>query len=411
MHHAEAHADGSAPAGKVLNHPFVAQGDPELIDSPDDLAGFMDHVREEGCFAYDTEFIGEETFIPKICLLQLATRSRIALIDPFAFDDRALDAVWGAVCDASLTTIVHAGGQDIEAAQRFVRQPAQSLIDTQIAAGFLGMPWPTSLANVVQSVTDLRLNKGHTFTEWDSRPLTKSQLAYAADDVRYLPLVWHLQKERLDAQGRTRWAISESSESLRSVESFEPESQVRRASRGLGLRPRVMTVLRELVVLRYSIAQVKNLPPRTVLPDSPMLEVARRKVTSIEEMLAIRGFPRQTATDHGDEILRTIEMARELPIEHDRIWASVEEGAEDRTRIDALWSIITMRSISMGIATALILTRGQLSRWYLSRNVSAEPLFAANTWRHEAIGHWLDGFLDGRETLRLGWKDGGPVVP
>ena len=100
-----------------------------------------------------------------------------------------------------------------------------------------------------------------------------------------------------------------------------------------------------------------------------------------------------------------------MPIERDRIWITPEESAEDRTRIDALWSIITMRSISMGIATALILNRGQLSRWYLGRNTTPEPLFPSNSWRQEAIGQWIDAFLDGRETLNLGWKDGGPVVP
>lgn len=411
MHHAEAHADEAPAASKVMVHPFVPQGDPELIESRAGLDNFMEHVRAEGSFAYDTEFIGEETFIPNICLLQLATRTRIALIDPFAFDAEALEQVWNAVCDPTLTTIVHAGGQDIEAAQRRTNRQALNVIDTQIAAGFLGMPWPTSLVNVVQAVANLRLNKGHTFTEWDSRPLSKSQLSYAADDVRYLPLVWHLQKERLEAASRTAWTISESADSLRSIEEFEPESQVRRAARGLGLRPRVMTVLRELVILRYSIAKEKNLPPRTVMPDSPMLEAARRKMKSISELEEIRGFPRQTATEFGEAILQTIETARNLPIERDRIWITPEESAEDRTRIDALWSIITMRSISMGIATALILNRGQLSRWYLGRNTTAEPLFPSNSWRQEAIGQWIDAFLDGRETLNLGWKDGGPVVP
>ncbi len=411
MHHAEAHADESPAASQVMVHPFVPQGEPELIETRAGLDNFMDHIRAEGSFAYDTEFIGEETFIPKICLLQLATRTRIALIDPFAFDAEDLEIVWNAVCDPTLITIVHAGGQDIEAAQRRTNRQALNVIDTQIAAGFLGMPWPTSLVNVVQAVAGLRLNKGHTFTEWDSRPLSKSQLSYAADDVRYLPLIWHLQSEKLNDANRTAWAISESVESLRSIEEFDPESQVRRAARGLGLRPRVMTILRELVILRYSIAKAKNLPPRTVMPDSAMLEAARRKMKSIDEIEEIRGFPRQTATEFGEAILRTIEDARNLPIERDRIWINPEESAEDRTRIDALWSIITMRSISMGIATALILNRGQLSRWYLGRTTTAEPLFAASSWRQDAIGKWIDAFLDGRETLSLGWKDGGPVVP
>lgn len=411
MHHAEAHADAAPMPSKVIDHPFVPQGEPQLIDTVIDLDEFMNHVQAEGTFAYDTEFIGEETFIPKICLVQLATRSRIALVDPLAFTDEALARVWNAVADPALVTIVHAGAQDIYAAQRQTNRTALNVIDTQIAAGFLGMPWPTSLANVVQSLAHIRLNKGHTFTEWDSRPLSKSQLSYAADDVRYLPLIWNLQSERLDAGDRKAWALSESVASLHALDEFDPDSQVRRAARGMGLRPRIMTVLRELVILRYSIAQAKDLPPRTVLPDGPMLEIARRKSATPDEMVEIRGFPRQTAAEFGDEIVRVMQMARDFPIEHDRLWVHPEESAEDRTRIDALWSIITMRAITMGIATALILTRGELSRWYLARDTKPTPLFAVDSWRHAAIGQWLDAFLDGRETLSLGWKDGGPTVP
>ncbi len=411
MHHAEAHAQSDPAAAKVVDHPSVPQGEPELIESADKLNEFMSHVRTEGAFAFDTEFIGEETFIPNICLVQLATRSRIALIDPHALDEVALAPVWDAVCDASLLTIVHAGGQDISAAQRRTNRQAQNVIDTQIAAGFMGMPWPTSLANVVLAIADLRLNKGHTFTEWDSRPLSKSQLSYAADDVRYLPLIWQLQRERLETLNRTAWVVSESEESLRTSEEFEPESHVRRAARGLGLRPRVMTIVRELVILRYSIAQTKNLPPRTVLPDGPLLEIARHKFASTDELSQVRSLPRATTVEFGSEILRVMDAARNLPIERDRIWMSPEENAEDRTRIDALWSIITMRAISMGIATTLILTRAHLSRWYLGRGASNAPLFPVGSWRAEAIGQWLTDFLEGRETLNVGWKDGGPVAP
>ncbi len=411
MHHAEAHTEADPVAAKVIDHPAVPQGEPELIESRDKVDEFMNHVRTEGAFAFDTEFIGEETFIPNICLVQLATRSRIALIDPHALDESALASVWDAVCDPSLETIVHAGGQDIGAAQRRTNRQAQNVVDTQIAAGFMGMPWPTSLANVVHAIADLRLNKGHTFTEWDSRPLSKSQLSYAADDVRYLPLIWHMQRERLDATGRRSWVLSESEESLRTSEAFEPESHVRRAARGLGLRPRVMTLVRELVILRYSIAQTKNLPPRTVLPDGPLLEIARHKFASTEELAQVRSLPRATFVEFGEEILRVLDAARNLPIERDRIWMTPEENAEDRTRIDALWSILTMRTISMGIATTLVLTRAELSRWYLGRTPTSAPLFPVGSWRAHAIGGWLTDFLEGRETLNVGWKNGGPVAP
>jgi ribonuclease D len=413
MRHAEAHADGGSPsAPRTMEHQLVAQSEPELLTTAPEIEAFVAHAREEGAVAFDTEFIGEETFHPRICLIQLATTKRVALLDPFELAESDLAPVWKLVCAGDCTTIVHAGGQDVQAAERATGTTCANVVDTQIAAAFLGMAWPASLGSVVHGVTNHRLNKAHTFTEWDSRPLSRSQLAYAADDVRYLPLVWSLQRAQLERNGRLAWVLAESTEHLRTSEAFNPESQVRRAARGLGLRPRIMTILRELVVLRYELARTRDIPPRTVIPDGPLLELARSRYTRPSELFEVRGLSRQVVDDHGSDILRTIDTARNLPLDRDRIWTPPEESAEDRIRIDALWSILTMRCISTGVSTSLALTRSELSRWYLSKErAEGRPLFAVGTWRAEAIGCWLDAFLRGTERLTLAWRDEGPVVP
>ena len=56
-----------------------------------DLA--VDAIRTEGSFAYDTEFIGESTYIPKLCLIQLATKSTLWLVDPFQLENEDCRAI------------------------------------------------------------------------------------------------------------------------------------------------------------------------------------------------------------------------------------------------------------------------------------------------------------------------------
>ena len=412
MHHAEAHADGASTASaKVLSEPGIPQGDAELIESDAQIPELVAHIRSHGVFAFDTEFIGEETFHPRICLVQLATTERLALIDPLRVGIDALKPVWECVCDPALLTLVHAGGQDVDAAQRGASMRASNVVDTQIASAFVGMPWPTSLGNMVEALLGHRLNKAHTFTEWDARPLTRSQLGYAADDVRYLPLAWARLSERLDARARMPWALAESAASIRAVEGFDPESHVRRACRGLSLRPRVMTILRELVVLRHTMAGELNKPPRAVLPDGPMLEIARHKPESIADLAEVRGMPRPVVQSHGERILATVAHAKSLPLEHDRIWAPPEESSEDRMRIDALWSVVTMRCIAMGVAPGILLTRAELSRWYIAcKSGSESALFAADDWRREALGDWIERFVSGEGSLSLRWSDQGPTA-
>ncbi len=410
MHHAEAHATGGTVRRPQLQDPLVPQGEPEMLSTPSALDEFLDHVRAAGSFAYDTEFIGEETFLPRICLVQLSTTERVGLVDPLELPDDAMRCVWKAVCDPTLQTIVHAGGQDVLIAQRGAGESASAVIDTQIAAGMTGMPWPLSLANLVESLSGVHLPKGHTFTEWDKRPLSKAQIGYAADDVRFLPLVWSKQRERLEALGRTAWVAEETRESARQSEAFDPQSQVRRASRGLTLRPRELTVLRELVLIRQEMAQALNLPPRTALPDGCMLELARVGTPTAERIAQVRGIPRATLQHFARNIEETMARARALPADQDAQWTPRPESAEQRTQVDALWSILSMRSIALGIAAPLVTSRAELAGWFLSDRTERPHLFAPGSWREEAIGSWLESFLRGERHLNLRWHNGGPAA-
>lgn len=407
MNHAQSHAD-EAPPAKTLKRAGIPQGAAEALDSDQSVREFVGHIRGLGSFAFDTEFIGEESFYPRICLIQLATTERIALVDPLQLS--ALDPIWELVVAPDVECIVHAGGQDIITAQRAMGRVAQGVVDTQIAAGLLNMPWPTSLSNAIHAVTNHRISKGQTFTEWDKRPLTPHQLAYAADDVRYLPLVWSILKSRLSERGRLDWVMRECHASVESIESFDPDGQVKRACRGLSLRPRAMAILRELVVVRHALARELDRPPRALIPDQTMLEISRARPTAASELADIRGLGRPIVAAHGQALIDAVKRGADAPTDPDAALDGGKEDASERMAIDALWSIVTMRCIAEGLAPTMVLSRTQLSKWYMRRRRGAiEPLFDAGDWRAEALGAWLSDFLDGKARFEIGWKDDGPV--
>src|SRR5207248_4667693 len=176
--HESAHAQDEGKPATIPELPLVARNQPALVSTESEVGELIDHLRAEGRFAYDSEFIGELTYHPKICVIQVATASRVALIDALAGLD--LKPFWELIADPSLEKIVHAGQQDLEPVFRFLNRPPANIFDTQLAAGFVGLSYPAGLSKLVRELLGVHLGKGFTFTHWDHRPLTNEQLRYAA---------------------------------------------------------------------------------------------------------------------------------------------------------------------------------------------------------------------------------------
>src|SRR5690349_16421024 len=173
-HHAAHHGAEEDTPPPVLASPLVYAGEPNLITEAGELSKLIERLRSLGGFAFDTEFIGEHTYYPQLCLVQVSTPHEIALLDPLAGLD--LLPFWKLLADASLEKIVHAGIQDLEPVVRHINQPPRNIFDTQIAAAFAGAPYPSSLGKLVQFIAGADLGRGLKFSQWDHRPLSVVQL-------------------------------------------------------------------------------------------------------------------------------------------------------------------------------------------------------------------------------------------
>src|SRR5262249_1313537 len=146
-------------------------------------------------FGFDTEFVGEDTYHPHLCLIQVATADRLILIDPLTVGP--IDAFWKLVTDPENEVIVHAGREEVRVCHVWTGQPPGNLVDLAIAAGMVGMQFPIGHGSLVRELLGVQLSKGETLTEWRDRPLTRAQIRYAFDDVRYLLPLWRKLREQL----------------------------------------------------------------------------------------------------------------------------------------------------------------------------------------------------------------------
>jgi ribonuclease D len=160
----------------------------EIVTQPEELAACCAYLASCPHFGFDTEFVGEDSYHPRLCLVQVATDERLFLIDPLSTGP--LDAFWALVVDPARVVIVHAGREEVRLCRLWAGRTPGNLFDLQLAAGLTGLPYPLGHGALVNQVLGIRLAKGETLTEWRHRPLTAAQVRYALDDVRYLIPLW-----------------------------------------------------------------------------------------------------------------------------------------------------------------------------------------------------------------------------
>jgi ribonuclease D len=386
--HESAHADGvNSSDRQTFNHPLVPGASAELITNTSDLLSLLNALRAAGSFAFDTEFIGEQSYIPRLCLIQVAVPDRVALIDPL----QGLDVTpfWELVCDPSVEKVVHAGQQDVEPTFRLLGRTAANLFDTQVAAGFIGLPYPLSLSKLIYELVGAKLGKGLTFTSWDQRPLSGQQARYAADDVRYLPAARQELRQRLAGAGHDKWAAEESSQMCKSaVCRFDPDENYLKI-RGAGtLDPANLSVLRELAIWRDAAARQTDVPPRTLLKDEVMLLLARSPARSMEKLSRVRGLPRSVEADHGPAIVEATVKALSRPDGDHMEFPHIEPPPREKFKCDSLWAAAQSWCFAKGIDPAIVVSRQEITdlRRSIVSGGEGKDSRVMDGWRREALG-------------------------
>jgi ribonuclease D len=376
----------------------------QMVTRPEELAECCAHLAACRRFGFDTEFVGESTYHPHLCLVQVATPERLVLIDPLTVGP--LDTFWKLVVDPANEVIVHAGREEVRLCRLWTGQTPGNLFDLQIAAGLVGLPYPLGHGSLVGQVLRVQMAKGETLTEWRDRPLTRAQIRYAFDDVRYLLPVWQRLEQDLTALGRLDWVREEVARMAASAAPEEPSQEKWRKLRGLGsLDRRRLAVVRALYAWREEKAAVSNRPARTIVRDDLLVEIARRNPARERDLHVVRGLARRDLA----AILQVVEQAQALPAAQ---WPALAEREQDPPQVGWLAGVLTAvlgdLCVRRRLAPNLVATSSDIKLLVRSR-LAGEPLPAESLltqgWRAKHILSELLAVLDGRRTLRVAHLD------
>jgi ribonuclease D len=364
-------------------------------------------ARTAGRFGIDTEFMSEGRYRALLCLVQVAVETGdggeplILLIDSLTdVDVTPLAALLG---DPEFEVVLHAGRQDVAILRRAWRTEVNNIFDTQIAAGFAGGSAQAGYGNLLGSVLGLRVGKTASYTRWDARPLTAEQLGYAAEDVVHLLLLADEIRRRLEGTGRLEWAREECRRLEAATDERDPESAWERLPRVGQLDPRARAVARELAAWRERTASESDRPVGSVVADPALVELAKRKPSSVQGLEQIRGLHPPVIKRRGQAILEAIERGRDAePIPREEARGRSEPG--DAPLIALAEALLRARSLEAGLAYELIASRAELEQ-IVGATRRGEPEPSVRTlrgWRAELVGDDLRAVLGGHASLAVG---------
>ncbi len=370
-----------------------------LVVSPSDLDELCEHIDRVGMAAFDFEFIPERTYFPILCLVQVCVEETPYLVDPFVIKD--LSSLWKRVAAKEVKCIFHAGSQDLEIVFQESGLIPTNIFDTQIGAGFAGYGYSAGYRRLLSDILNVQIAKTESFSDWQSRPLTPAQIDYAVSDVLHLIPLYRKIEQRLISQGRLEWA-EEECKVYESLEFYEHDRTraFMRIKGANSLNSRCLAVLREMWNWRDTEARRINKPPRVVLSDNVMVEIARKPSSSIDDLRNMRGIRPDQPRIYGKAILEAIEKARSLPDAELPTWPTGKVPTKNEVLAgDFLYIVLKYLANEIGLAPEHICTRDELQlvvRLHKEGKLTkATDLKINQGWRYDVVGKKLVEILSG----------------
>ena len=356
------------------------------------LKKFCNKCIKEKVLAIDTEFIRENTYYPVLCLVQIASDSFSAVIDPLS--EIEMEPVWEILSNERILKVFHAGRQDLEIFFNITGKIPTPIYDTQIAAMFCGLGDQVSYDGLVNKFLGLTISKESQFSNWLQRPLTNKQLQYALSDVNYLIKIFPLIKKIIKETNREEWVAKEfqyiKNEKIYNINPKEvwQKIKIKNAKR------EVLNILKYLAEWREIECKKRNLPRNRLIRDEILVNISQLKPSDIFSIKKIRGIPKILCDKDLNEILKIIEISRKIePLKWPKIPKHSKKINVNKTSLDLLKLLLSYCSQKSGLAEKLIADADELR---LILDGQKDGLAVFRGWRHEIFGKFVNLLLEGK---------------
>ncbi len=355
-----------------------------IISKSAPLADFCDRLSRTPYITVDTEFMRENTYWSKLCLVQLAGPEEAAAVDVLA-DGIDLAPLFDLLHNPRILKVFHAARQDIEIFVCLTGKVPAPIFDTQVAAMVCGFGDSVGYQTLAEKLAGARIDKSSRFTDWSRRPLTDRQVRYALEDVTHLRTAYEKLSHQLERSGREPW-LEEEMAILTDPKTYaaHPEDAWRRL-KVRSTKPRFLGILKEVSAWRENEAKAVDVPRNRILRDEALIEIAAHRPKTKNDLVRVRGMGKGLAEGRrGAELLKAVERGENMPEgELPRVEPSKRGNGAAGPVVDLLKVLLKIRSEDHGVAQKMIANVADLER-IASRGEADVP--ALRGWRRDIFG-------------------------
>lgn len=367
--------------------------DTQYIKDENSLKKLCSCLSTSSYIAIDTEFVRERYYYSRLGIIQVASEHLCVIIDTLAIEN--LNPFSEILINPSITKIFHSCKEDVSIFYHLFGKVPRPIFDTQVAASFTGYEEQAGYAKLVHDISGVNLNKSETYTNWLQRPLTKEQIEYGLDDVRYLPDIYIHLTEKLKSLGRYNW-VEEEFQKLEMEENYRPKNMEDQVKIPGIIKGKARNIYTSLYMWREEKAREVDRIRKDVIKDEALVNLSTIGPSSMEELRFVPGMFPGTIKRYGHEILRTIEKGKK----YKKILTRKKSCKIPDGLTTLLTAFIKKKASEKNMPYGIIARQDDIEKFIYNHLFEIDyetPLLKG--WRNKLVGKELKQIIDGTVTV------------